>query len=283
MNKPLFQDNIAGEHIDAAYAAQSPSQRLDLYLPKGGGPFPLILVIHGGAWLWGDKSDCEVGWMLHGLARGYAVASMNYRLSPEAPFPAQIYDVKAAIRYLRAHAGELGLDAGRFCACGSSAGGHLAALAGTSGAVGALEDLTMGNDGQPSAVQAVVDWFGPTDFLAMDEQLASLGLEGDIHTHPESPESLLLGRYIIEAPELVRAASPMTYISPESPPFLIRHGRLDTTVCCLQSAVLAEALKQAGIRVELDLIDGAGHGGPAFDTPQSIARALDFIDQYLKG
>lgn len=279
-----YKSDLAWEFRDVDYAAQSPAQKLDIYLPKGEPPFPVVLVVHGGAWLEGDKGIWEIETMLHALARGYAVASTNYRLSSEAIFPAQIFDVKAAIRHLRAHAGDYGFQPDRMCIFGSSAGGHLSALVGVSGGVAALEDLSMGNAEFSSTVQAVVDWFGPTDFLAMDSQLNSLGIVGDMHTKPDSPESKLVGKFISEAPELAAFASPLTYVTKGAPPFLIQHGRADGTVCCLQSVVLAEKLKLvAGAdRVQLDLIDGAGHGGPQFETQSNISRMLDFIDMHLK-
>lgn len=275
---------IIKQFINTPYATKSPAQKLDIYLPKGSGPYPVILVIHGGAWLVGDKDEGEIDMMLHALARGYAVVSMNYRLSPEAIFPAQIQDVKAAIRFIRAHAGEYGFDGGRICACGASAGGHLAALAGTTGGVAALEELSMGNEGYSSTVQAVVDWYGPTDLSAMDKQFNGLGIKGMVHDKPDSPESLLIGEYIQDAPKKVRAANPITYITSETPPFLIQHGTADTIVPYLQSVELYDALEKAigKDRVELDILDGAGHGGQEFVSDENVCRVLDFIDKWLK-
>ncbi len=159
---------------------------LDLYLPeKGDKPVPLIIWIHGGAWMGGSKDGS--GPALRFTANGYAVAHIGYRLSQEAKFPAQIYDCKAAVRWLRANATKYNLDPNKFVAWGSSAGGHLVTLLGTSGGVAELE----GNDNdlkESSRVQAVVDWFGPTDFLRIGDA------ESDLHHNgPDSPESKLIG------------------------------------------------------------------------------------------
>ena len=163
-------DHITRKWQDIAYADQSPAQKLDIYLPEtGDGPFPVILSIHGGAFSGGDKRDGQVTPMLEGLKRGYAVVSINYRLSGESIWPAQINDCKAAVRWIRANAGHYKLAADKIAAWGGSAGGHLSAMLGTSGDVAALEDLSQGNAQQSSRVQVVVDWFGPTNFLTMDE------------------------------------------------------------------------------------------------------------------
>ena len=157
--------NIKLKWLDIAYATTSTAQKLDVYLPEGNGPFPVILSIHGGAFKAGDKRDGQLMPMLEGLKRGYAVVSINYRLSPEAIFPAQIYDVKAAVRWIRANAKQYKFNPDKIAAWGGSAGGTLTALVGTSGDVKELEDLSLGNPTQSSRVQAVVDWFGQTDFL----------------------------------------------------------------------------------------------------------------------
>ena len=168
--------SIRRKWLDLPYAFLSPAQRLDLYLPdEGEGPFPVILSIHGGAFMGCDKRDMQILPMLEDLRRGYAVAALNYRLSSEAKFPALVHDVKAAVRWVRAHAAEFDFHPMKIAAWGGSAGGYLSTMLGTSAGVAALEDLRLGNPGQPSNVQAVVDWFGPTNFLKMDEQLAAAG------------------------------------------------------------------------------------------------------------
>lgn len=273
------------EWRDVAYASASPSQRLDLYLPAGEGPFPLVVWVHGGAWLMGSKQLGPDAVQRRVLDRGFALASIEYRLSDEAVFPAQIHDVKAAIRFLRANRERFRLDADRIAGWGDSAGGHLVALLGTSAGVTALEG-SLGNAGVSSRIQAVVDWYGPTDFLRMDEQAGRIecGDRATPHTAPDSPESLLVGGLITERPDRVRAADPTTYVDGAEPPFLIQHGTADCVVPYPQSVLLRDALHTAGAGdVELDLLEGAGHGGPAFAAQRNMARVLDFLDRHLGG
>jgi acetyl esterase/lipase len=273
--------------LDVPYATQSARQRLDIYLPdEGKGPFPVIVAIHGGAWALGSKRDMQIVPMLKGLERGYGVASVGYRLSDEAQFPAQIYDCKAAIRFLRANAADYDMDAGRVGVWGPSAGGHLAALVGTSAGVKELEDLSMGNPGVSSSVLAVVDWCGPTEsFLTMDEELIESGAGVPEHSGENSPGSILLGRRITEVPELVRLASPMTYVTPDVPHFLIQHGLEDHIVPFQQSERFAAEIERvAGAdKVILDVLEGVSHhGDPAFETDDNLKRVLDFLDSHLK-
>lgn len=245
-------------------------QRLDLYVPGSAtGPVPVIVWVHGGAWLTGSKDGA--GPALPFVGKGYAVASINYRLSQHARFPAQIEDCKAAIRWLRANAKTYNLDPGHFGAWGASAGGHLVALLGTSGDVKDLE----GNDGSPdqsSRVQAVVDWFGPTDVTKM----------GGSHDEPASPEAKLLGGPVQENKDKAARANPITYISKDDPPFLIMHGDKDTTVPFGQSELLLEALKKAGVDATLTPIKGAGHGGRQFSSDDNRKLIEEFFDKHLK-
>ncbi|MBN2047578.1 MAG: alpha/beta hydrolase, partial [Anaerolineaceae bacterium] len=279
---------IERKFLDVAYADRSTAQLLDIYLPSGGtGPFPVIVSIHGGAFRFGDKRDGQVIPMLEGLKRGYAVVSINYRMSGEALFPALVHDVKAAIRWIRARAEDYGFDPTRVAVWGGSAGGWLTLMAGLTEHVAELDDLSLGNAEQSCAVQAVVDWFGPTDFLQMDPQLRELGLEQLVqpdHDGPESPESLLLGQTITEAPELVRKANPETYIHAGAPPFLIQHGDKDDTVPCLQSVRIAEKL--LGVlgkdRVTLELLEGAVHADAVFGTSENLEKVFAFLGRYLK-
>jgi acetyl esterase/lipase len=158
--------HIQRKTLDMPYAHLSPAQKLDIYLPdEGTGPFPVILSIHGGAFMGCDKADFQVLPMLAGLKRGYAVVAVNYRLSWEAKFPALVHDGKAAVRWMRANARQYHFDSDRIAAWGGSAGGYLAAILGVSAGVRELEDLSLGNPDQACNVQAAVVWFGPTDFL----------------------------------------------------------------------------------------------------------------------
>ena len=279
-------DYIKRKWIDIAYANQSQAQKLDIYLPEeGDGPYPVILSIHGGAFKSGDKGDGQVNAMLEGLKRGYAVVSVNYRLSGEAIWPAQIQDVKAAIRWIRANSKQYKLNSGKIASWGGSAGGHLSAMAGTSGNVKELEDLSQGNADQSSRVQAVVDWFGPTDFLKMDEQAKESKVANpQVHSIPDSPESQLIGKNLQDAPDLVKAANPETYISKDDPPFFIQHGLNDPLVPYPQSVNFAKKLEQTlgKEKVTLELIPGTGHGGPNFQTKENVDKVFAFLDKHLK-
>jgi acetyl esterase/lipase len=285
---PADTSHIRRKFLDLAYAPLSPAQKLDIYLPsEGDGPFPVILAIHGGAFMGCDKADMQVLPMLEGLKRGYAVVSINYRMSGEAKFPALVYDAKAAVRWVRANAKRYKLNPHRIAAWGGSAGGYQATMLGVSAGIRELENLALGNPDQPCHVQAVVAWFGPTNFLKMDEQLTESGLAplpGTEHNGINSPESLLLGAKITEIPDKVKAANPETYVEPSAPPFLLQHGTRDPVVPVQQSIGLAAKLRQVcgEDRVILDLIEGAEHADPRFETPENVARVLDFLDKNLK-
>ena len=278
--------HIKNKYLDIPYALVSEAQKLDIYLPdEGGGPFPVILSIHGGAWKWGDKRDSQLVPMLEGLKRGYAVVSINYRLSSEAIWPAQIHDCKAAVRWIKANAAKYHFNPDKVVVWGGSAGGHLAALLGTAGGIKKLEDLSLGNPDQSASVQAVVTWYLPTNFLKMDEQLRESGFEHfSLHSVPYSPESELIGKNIINAPELFKEANPETYVSSDDPPFLIQHGLEDKTVPYQGSVILARKLgKVLGFRnVYLELFPATDHGGEAFGTKENLNRIFTFINKCLK-
>lgn len=260
---------------DLAYVENGHArQKLDLYLPeKSEGPLPVIVWIHGGGWAAGSKEQCPA--LRQGFVeRGYAVASIGYRLSGHAPFPAQIEDCKAAIRWLRAHAREYQLDPARFGAWGSSAGGHLVALVGTSGGVKEFE--VGAHADASSAVQAVCDFFGPTDF---ERFVTTPGFES--HASPNSPESRLLGGEVLKSKDKAARVNPITYVDKNDPPFLIVHGDKDTTVPLNQSEALFESLKGAGVSVRFHTIKGAGHG-TGFGGREIDEVVSGFFDARLK-
>lgn len=246
--------------------------RLHLVRPRAPrpGPMPVVVYVHGGAWRAGSR-DAGVGPLTRLARKGFGGASIEYRLSGEATFPAQIEDCKCAIRFLRAKAKELGFDPDRIGVWGPSAGGHLAALLGTSGDVPELEG-TGGWAGQSSRVQAVVDWFGPTDFLIMGKGKLD-------HDAPGSPESLLVGGPIRQNKDKAARANPITYVTKDDPPFLIMHGDRDETVPPNQSEALHAALKKAGVPSTLQILKGAGHG---FRGEDAIRAVEEFFDDHLK-
>jgi acetyl esterase/lipase len=260
-------------HRDLSYVAGGHErQKLDLYLPKGEKKLPLIIWVHGGAWLGGIK---ENGVPAGYLAEGYAVASINYRLSQDAIFPAQIEDCKAAVRWLRANAEKYNLDPNRFGAWGESAGGHLVALLGTTGET---DEFDVGEYRRVSSrVQTVVDYFGPTDLLQMDEHRPA---DGQVHNTADSPESRLIGGSIQENKDKVAKANPITYVSKDDPPFLIVHGDADRLVPHHQSELLEAALKKAGVPVSFYTVKGEGHG--RFKDPNVPRITREFLDKFLK-
>ncbi len=244
--------------------------RLDLYLPeKAEGRLPLVVWVHGGGWQGGSKEFCPTVPL---TTKGFAVASINYRLSQHAVFPAQIQDCKAAIRWLRANAAKYHLDPDRVGVGGDSAGGHLVALLGATGDVKDLEGQG-GNLDQSSRVQAVVDWFGPTDFVSWPP---------DFNKTVYSMITALIGGPANENQEKARKASPLFYVNKDAAPFLILHGDKDNVVPLAQSEELANALKKAGVEVTLHIVKGSGHGGPAFLSPEKLKLMDDFFVKHLK-
>ena len=270
---------------DLAYGTDSPAQKLDLFLPlQGATPYPIVVAIHGGGFLSGDKSDGQITPVLEALKRGYAVVSVNYRLSEEAHFPAAINDVKAAIRWLRAHALEYRLDGSRIALWGDSAGGNLAALAGTSGDISALRGPHPTDAGRSDRVQAVVDWFGPISFLRIDHDFRVDGFRRASAAGPHSFLSQYLGAPLAKARAKVKATDPITYITPDDPPVLIEHGTADDTVPVRQSKRFAKAYA-AGVgagSVTLHLIRGAGHVDRTFYELGHVNDVLDWLDSQLK-
>lgn len=263
---------------DLPYAAtDDPRQQLDLYLPKrepGSEPLPVIAYIHGGGFLMGSKVSARTQ-MLPLVATGqYAAVSIGYRLSWQDTWPAQIHDVKAGIRWIRANAAEYGLDASRICAFGPSAGGHLVAMLGTTNGDSSVEGELGEHRDQSSAVSCVVDFFGPTD-LRNREALDRLG-------NP-SPDTKLLGAAPADVPELAAQASPIVHVDASDVPFFIVHGTRDPLVPYSHSVALDKALREAGVSVVFQTIEGGGHGDFAAALPELNDRIDAFLQQQLYG
>jgi len=280
LRKPVRRTKVRRElvedvtiHRDVTYATVGKKKLLlDLYVPKieQGSP-PLLVWIHGGGWRNGSKNSCKI---ISETNRGYAVASINYRLSQEAIFPAQIHDCKGAIRWLRANAKKYGYNSDRIGVGGASAGGHLVALLGTSAQVKELEGTVGGNLDQSSAVQAVCDFYGPTDMLA----IAKSGRHGT----PFSAESKLLGGIATEKKALAQQASPATFVDKTDAPFLILHGDQDPLVPVEQSTSFEKLLTSAGVEVKLIIIKGAKHGGRQFASEENNQQLRAFFDKHIK-
>ena len=270
-------EGLAELRSDVPYADQSEKQKLDMYFPRGDGPFPVIFAVHGGGFMFGSKESGDTEIIIEeGVARGYAVISIGYRLSDEAKFPAAIDDVQEAVRFARQNAQAFGLDSTRFAVWGGSAGGNLAALAATKGST---------DDG--SHVHAAIDWFGPIQFDRMDNQFETLNLKPQLGptNASKSPESRYIGMAVNadEAADLVFAASPQSYITPDDPPFLIQHGTADRNIPVTQSVNFANALSSiiGAENVTLDIIEGAGHGGAEFESEENINKIFDFLGSNL--
>jgi len=269
--RSLLAPSVAGPTVekDLVYATvDGQNLTLDLYRPGSSGLHPAIVFVHGGGWTAGDKS-AFADYALSFAEHGYVGISINYRLAPTDVFPAQVEDAKAAVRWLRANAAEYDVDPGRIGAMGSSAGGHLVALLGVTDGSEGLEG-TSGDLSLSSGVQAVVDYFGPTD----------LTLAGDGR---DPAVVALLGGTCSARPDLCRAASPVTYVSPDDPPFLLVHGTADPRVPFDQSVLLRDALVRVGVEATLLAADGAGHGWPIDSTygTRALTAALEFFDRHL--
>jgi acetyl esterase/lipase len=278
----LDHSKITRKYLDVAYASKSQSEKLDIYLPeKGDGPFPAIIFIHGGGFLFGDKAENQVKPFIAGLAKGYAVISVNYRLSREAIFPAAIQDVKAAVRFLRANATAYKLDGGRFIAAGGSAGANLVCLLCVSSDTPVFDDASLGNAGVSSGVQAGVSWYAPVDFSTLDGQLNQNGFGPGTHGDADSFESQYLGGQLSALPDnKVQAANPMTYLTANVPPMFIQAGRNDHQAPWQQSEMLANRIAQlAGKdRVQFEVLEEADHIDPLFETDANMAKVFNFMD-----
>ncbi len=266
---PILMVLFCGEAVaaetttrDIEYArAGETSLKLDLHRPQQGGAFaPLVIFLGDGP----DAPDTSSAAMPL-LEHGYAVAIVKYRSPQVAPFPAQIHDIKSAVRFLRSHAGDYGIDPDRIGVWGASAGGHLAALLGTSGGIAELEGESSSIS---SRVQAVVDYWGPADLLIVEK---GSKLRHSIET--------LLGGALEQKQDLARLASPITHVTSDDPPFLIAHGDADEIVPLRHSEILRSALRRAGIEVTMHMTRGAPHG---WNLAPPIQVVVEFFDKHLK-
>lgn len=271
--KNLPEDIRVTRDVEYKKSPQGPLY-LDIYQPKSvDAALPVVIWLYGGGWVMGNKNQIRV-MKAHLLAQhGFAVVAINYRLAPKSIFPAQIQDVKSAIRWVRSNAEEYGFDAEAIGVWGGSAGGHLTALAATSAHAEALDDDS-DDTAISCAVQAAVDFFGPTDMSQVDAYMQA---------NAKHFSYQFIGGPLSENQQQLQMASPIRYIDKKVPPFLIVHGKRDSVVPYQQSELLHEALLEAGIESELCLFEKGGHGiGKDFKSEALFQKVVTFFDQHLK-
>ena len=249
------------------------SLKLDLYLPEKAKESALVVWIHGGGWQKGSKNNCKVKWLTE---HGYSVASISYRLSQIAKFPAQLHDCKGAIRWLRANSSKYGYKTNHIVVAGSSAGGHLAALIGTTSGNQRLEGDVGGNLNQRSSVSAIIDYYGATDFILRSKTQPSRANEiGSVVYN-------LLGGGADKKVELAKLASAAYHVTKDDPPLLIFHGDKDNTVLIDQSEAITKVYKSKGLSVQMNVLSGKKHGGADFYQGENRQRVLKFLDKVLR-
>jgi acetyl esterase/lipase len=247
---------------------------LDIYLPANaaGKKLPLIIFVHGGGWLVNDKY-ADIGYMTKTVAEitssGYALASIDYRFSTQAVFPAQIQDCNRAVSFLYDNADKYGFDKKRFAVMGFSAGGHLASLLGLS-LNNNVKDFAMPGKINAFSIKAVVDFYGPAELILFP------GADNE-----KSPEGILIGAAPLERPDLAKAASPVTYVDKNDPPFLIIHGEKDDLVSPRQSRLLSSWLNAVGVQNELIMVKDAPHFGAMFDADDIRTKVMGFLKKQL--
>ncbi len=258
--------------VDIHYAAgDNPRQTLDIIYPSvGEAPYKAIVIVHGGGWKYGDKRAETLAPMLQATTQGYAVVSLNYRLSDEVIWPKPLHDVKAAIRFLRAKGKDYELDTKNIVVWGSSAGGHIAMMLGATNNHPAFENLSMGYENFSSAVQGVISWYGVADI----SRVTNLG------SHPANE---IMGFNVQENWEKTNDANPINLVGPDFPPILLVHGTNDKVVPYMQSVNMKNVVNEATGReiATLMTVEGVGHGDNKFKTAENMSKYFDFADKIL--
>ncbi len=262
------------EFRDVVYASPNGHDLgLDIYMPDGVAFPPLVVQVHGGAWRFGSKDG---GVPMEFVENGYAVASLDFRASTDAPFPAMVHDIKAAVRFLRAKAGDYGYDADRIAITGASSGAHLAQVVGVSNGHPALEGDLGDYLDTSSDVQAILSYFGASDLIVILSQSTPFGLGVR-----EPALELLLGALPDANPELAKLASPVYLVDAVDPPLMLLHGDMDPQMPINQSLNMLGAYKSAGLDVTFEPVHGAVHGGPGFFDTEHLANALAFLERTI--
>jgi len=270
--RPIDMTQFAKTVLDIPYAGnENPRQTLDIVYPRAAQPpYKTIVLFHGGGWTLGSKRSETIAPIFHATNQGYALVSVNYRLSSEVTWPAPLHDAKAAIRFLRTNAGKYQLDAKKIVVWGAASGGHIAQMLGATNNRPAFEDLSMGNENASSAVQGVVAWYGVSDISRLT----------DIGT---SPANTIMGFDVRFGVDKTRDASPIELVTAQYPPILLVHGTNDQIVPYRQSVDMLEKVNEATGKqtARLKTFEGESHGGPAIKTRESVAEDLNFVDSIL--
>jgi len=273
VGKPVASAQALEQPKDLVYARiDGKSLALDLYLPTGVQAPPLLVWVHGGAWTTGSKASVPPVF----LANGFAVASVDFRQSTEARFPAQVHDIKAAIRYLRANAPAYGYRADKIAIAGDSSGGHLAALVGVTNDHRELEGTVGDNPKQSSSIQAIVSYYGASDLRTILAQSTPFGLN---MRRPALER--LLGALPDQVPELAALASPVSHVDAQDPPLMLLHGDQDPQMPINQAHELQGAYEKLGLDVTFVVVHGAGHGGAVFYSPSYLKPVLEFLTRVV--
>lgn len=277
--------DIKRKYLDVPYAGtDNPNQMMDIFLPEeGDGPFPALIQFHGGAFVGGHKRDSQCIYLMNGLLRGYAVINVNYRLIDEVIFPYPVFDVKAAIRFLRANADKYCLDPAKFAVSGDSAGAYFAAMLGTSAGVEALEDRSMGAPDADSSVQAVIGLFGLYDII-LASQFSEDAPPMESGVKIPNFADLFAGVNCREAKGIASLASPVSYVSKNCPPVLIQAGMEDEVVPYKSSVEFVERINAVcgEGRAVLQSIPGGKHGDPAYESREYEESRFDFLDRVFQ-
>jgi len=272
MEKRMDMSQFPNAVLDIRYAnTNHPHQSLDIVYPDSGpAPFKFILVFHGGAWSTGDKQSEYIAPIFQAITHGYAVVSVNYRLSGDAKWPAQLHDAKAAVRFMRANALKYNLDASKIVAWGVSTGAHIAEMLAATNGDADFEDLKMGNSGQSSAIQGVIAWYGISDLSGLKQ----VGIQA---------ANELMGFDVSIEKERAGLASPIELINENFPPILIAHGTNDKVAPFEQAVNMQEKVNEVtGMeRAQLISFQGGTHGDAMIKTSASVARAIDFIESII--